>query len=108
MGKKAFDFPHRCAVEREMQRAKQCVMPNWHTVRPALRNLMILFVPQRETLGLETVQQGQDTVNKCRAVISRPLPEHGFPREALPALACVCFSDWVAPRPLRSFIPAPF
>ena len=69
-----------------MQGAKQCVMANWHMVHPTLRNLMILFVPQRKMLGLETVQQGQDTVNKCRTVVSRPVQEHGFPREALPAL----------------------
>lgn len=69
-----------------MQVAKQCVMPKWHMVHPALRNLMILFVPQRKRLGLETVQQCQDTVNKCHALISRPLQGHNLPREALPAL----------------------
>lgn len=36
---------------------------------PALRNLMILLVPQRKMLGLETLQQGQ-TLNNCRGVIS--------------------------------------
>lgn len=87
VGKNGLWFPSKmcCEEEKKAMSKTGCNAQPAYSM-PALRNWMILLVPQRKISGLEAVQQGQSAMNKCCAVITRPPQVCGFSREALTAL----------------------
>lgn len=76
-------YPEMCCGKNNAKIKMECNAQPENGM-PALRNLMILLVPQRKMLGLETLQQGQDT-EQLPWSYQQPPWEYGFSRKALTA-----------------------